>query len=172
MTTTQASALLEEQTRFVDETLTEVEELLRELDDADIHRADPNGGWTTAIIVTHMCIGGLLWVGDVQRLAADPDLNFFFREEIGHDAVGAIPPTAAEAADKIASLRRTLVTTMPAHTEEILAREVEIPTLGGQTVADWLPVITGHLAHHRDQLHAVLKARGTLPARFDRPEEG
>ena len=61
---------------------------------------------------------------------------------------------------------------MPAHTEEILAREVEIPTLGRQTVADWLPVITGHLAHHRDQMHAVLESRGKLPARFDRSSEG
>src|SRR5689334_5167021 len=92
MTTIQSTAIGEEQARFAEEVLTEVEELLRELDDADLHRADPNGGWTGAIIVTHMCLAGLLWVGDIQRLVADPDLDFFYREEIGHDAVGAVPP--------------------------------------------------------------------------------
>ena len=172
MTAVATSPLVAEQTRIAEETLTEVEELLRALDDADLHRADPNGGWTGAIIVTHMCLAGLLWVGDVQRLAADPTLDFFYREEIGHDAVGAVPPTAAEAADKIASLRRTVVATMPAHTEEILAREVEITTLGRRTVAEWLPVIVGHLAHHRDQLHDVLRSRGVLPERFDRASGG
>jgi uncharacterized damage-inducible protein DinB len=164
-----ATGIVAEQTRIAEQTLREVEELLRSIDDADLHRADPGGGWTGAIIVTHMCLAGLLWIGDVQRLAADPDLDFFYREEIGHDAVGAVPPTAAEAADKIASLRRTVVSTMPAHTEEILRREVEITTLGRRTVADWLPVVVGHLAHHRDQLHDVLRSRGRLPARFDRP---
>jgi uncharacterized damage-inducible protein DinB len=157
-----------EQTRLAEETLREVEDLLRTIDDADLHRADPGGGWTGAIIVTHMALAGLLWVADVQRLAADPDLDLFYREEIGHDATGAVPPTAAEAADKIASLRRTIVSTMPAHTEAILRREVEITTLGRRTVAEWLPVIVGHLAHHRDQLHDVLRSRGRLPERFDR----
>ena len=103
----------------------------------------------------------------MQRLVADPDLDFFHREQIGHDAVGAVPPTAAEAADKIASLRRTVVSTMPSHTEELLRREVEITTLGRKTVAGWLPIIVGHLVHHRDQLHDVLRSRGRLPERFD-----
>lgn len=168
MSAVDTPSVVAEQTRLADETLREVEELLRSIDDADLHRADPNGGWTGAIIVSHMTLAGLLWVGDVQRLAADPDLDFFYREEIGHDATGAVPPTAAEAADKIASLRRTVVGTMPAHTEEILRREVEITTLGRRTVAQWLPVIVGHLAHHRDQLHDVLRSRGRLPERFDR----
>lgn len=168
MTAVETSTVVAEQTRIAEETLQQVEDLLRSLDDADLHRADPNGGWTGAIIVTHMTLAGLLWVGDIQRLAADPDLDLFFREEIGHDATGAVPPTAAEAADRIASLRRTVVSTMPAHTEEILRREVEITTLGRRTVAEWLPVIVGHLAHHRDQLHDVLRSRGRLPERFDR----
>lgn len=168
MTVVATSTVVAEQTRLADETLREVEELLRSIDDADLHRADPGGGWTGAIIVSHMTLAGLLWVGDIQRLAADPDLDLFYREEIGHDATGAVPPTAAEAADKIASLRRTVVGTMPAHTEEILRREVEITTLGRRTVAEWLPIIVGHLAHHRDQLHDVLRSRGRLPERFDR----
>src|SRR5689334_21118591 len=83
MTTTDAATgIVAEQTRFAEETLQEVEELLRSIDDADLHLADPNGGWTVATVVTHMCLAGLLWVGDVQRLVADPDLDFFYREEI------------------------------------------------------------------------------------------
>ena len=172
MTAVETTPVVAEQTRVAEDTLREVEDLLRSIEDADLHRADPNGGWTGAIIVTHMTMGGLLWIADIQRLIADPDLDFFYREEIGHDVVGAVPPTAAEAADKIASLRRTLVTTMPTHTEDVLRREVEIATLGRRTVADWLPVIIGHLVHHRDQFHDVLRSRGKLPARFDRTGTG
>ena len=166
MTTTESSVVAE-QTRIAEQTLTEVEDLLRTIDDADLHRAHPDGGWTGAHIISHMTLAGLLWVGDVQRLVAEPDLDFFYREEIGHDVTGALPPSAAEAADKIASLRRTVVGTMPTHTPEILRRELEIATLGRRTVEEWIPVIVGHLAHHRDQLHDVLRSRGRLPQRFD-----
>ena len=66
-----------------------------------------------------------------------------------------------------------MLSTLPLHTEELLAREVSITTLGTRTVADWLPVIVGHVVHHRDQLHDVLRSRGRLPARFDTtPAEG
>ena len=164
------SELVEQQSRIADRTLTAVEELLRSIEDGDLHVADPGGGWTGATVVSHMTLAGLLWVADIARLQADPDLDFFYREEIGHDTIGAIPPTAAEAADKIASLRRTMVSTMPHHTPEILERSVEITTLGRMTVAEWLPIIVGHVVHHRDQLHAVLKSRGKLPERFEVPE--
>jgi uncharacterized damage-inducible protein DinB len=169
MTTVRTPAVVAEPTRVAEQTLQEVEDLLRSIDEADLHRAHPGGGWTGAHIVRHMTRAGLLWVGDVQRLVADPDLDFFYREEIGHDVTRALPLSAAEAADKIASLRRTVVGTMPTHTEEVLRREVEIVTPGRRTVADWLPVIVGHLAHHRDRLHEVLRSRGRLPERFDRP---
>ena len=162
-----AANLVAEQSRVTEETLNGVEELLRAIDDADLHRADPGGGWTGATIVSHMTLAGLLWAGDIARLQADPELDFFYREEIGHDAIGAVPPTAAEAADKIAALRRTMLTTLPAHTEELLAREVTITTLGRRTVAEWLPIIVGHVVNHRDQLHDVLRSRDRLPARFD-----
>jgi len=162
--------LVEQQSRIADRTLTAVEELLRSIDDGDLHVADPGGGWTGATVVSHMTLAGLLWVADIARLQADPELDFFYREEIGHDTIGAIPPTAAEAADKIASLRRTMVSTMPNHTPEILERSVEITTLGRMTVAEWLPIIVGHVVHHRDQLHAVLASRGKLPERFVVPE--
>lgn len=164
------SELVEQQSRIADRTLTAVEELLRSIEDGDLHVADPGGGWTGATVVSHMTLAGLLWVADIARLQADPELDFFYREEIGHDTIGAIPPTAAEAADKIASLRRTMVSTMPNHTPEILERSVEITTLGRMTVAEWLPIIVGHVVHHRDQLHAVLKSRGKLPERFEVPE--
>jgi DinB superfamily len=132
MRAVQTPGVVAEQTRVAEETLREVEDLLRSIVDADLHRADPGGGWTGAQIVTHMTLAGLLWVADVQRLVADPDLDLFYREEIGHDATGAVPPTAAEAADKI----------------------------------------VGHLAHHRDQLHDVLRSRGRLPQRFDQSAAG
>lgn len=164
------SDIVETQTRIADRTLTAVEELLRSIDDGDLHVADPGGGWTGATVVSHMTLAGLLWVADIARLQADPELDFFYREEIGHDTIGAIPPTAAEAADKIASLRRTMVTTLPMHTPEILERSVEITTLGRMTVAEWLPIVVGHVVHHRDQLHAVLASRGKLPERFVVPE--
>jgi hypothetical protein len=35
----------------------------------------------------------ILWLGDLQRLHDDPELTFFFREEIGHDCTGYPPPT-------------------------------------------------------------------------------
>ena len=72
----------------------------------------------------------------------------------------------------VASLRRTMVSTLPMHTEELLAREVDITTLGRRTVAEWLPIIVGHVVHHRDQLHDVLRSRGRLPARFDTASGG
>ena len=46
--------------------------------------------------------------------------------------------------------------------------ESQNPYLGRQTVAEWLPVITGHLANHRDQMTDVLRSRDRLPERFDR----
>ena len=167
LTDPSTATLVAEQIRVTEETLNGVEELLRSIDDGALHRANPDGGWTGAQVVSHMTLAGLLWAGDVARLQADPELDFFYREEIGHDTVGAVPPTAAEAADKIASLRRTMVTTLPMHTPEILARSVEITTLGRMTVAQWLPIIVGHVVHHRDQLHDVLRSRDLLPARFD-----
>lgn len=172
MTTVQTPGVVAEQTRIAQETLQELEDLLRSISDADLHRADPNGGRSSAIVVTHMTLAGLLRVADIQRLAAAPDLDLFYREEIGHDTIGAVPPSAAEAADKIAALRRTVVSTMPSHTGEILRREVEITTLGRKTVAEWLPIIVGHLVHHRDQMQDVLRSRGRLPERFDRSDPG
>lgn len=53
MTTVDTADVVAGQTRIAEETLREVEDLLRAIDDADLHRAEPNGGWTGAIIVGH-----------------------------------------------------------------------------------------------------------------------
>ncbi len=106
MSAVQTSGVVAEQTCIAEETLQEVEDLLRSISDADLHRADPNGGWTGAQIVSHMTLAGLLWVGDVQRLVADPDLDLFYREEIGHDVTGAVLccPRRSSVTDIIAKL--------------------------------------------------------------------
>jgi len=163
MTATAVPAVVEEHTRLADETLRGVEDLLRSIDDADLHRADPGGGWTGAQVVSHMTLAGLLWIGDVQRLAVDPDLDFFFREEIGHDCTGYPPPTVERAVRQLASTRRTLAHSIPATDEALLGRTVEIPDLGTMTVAEWTPIIAGHLAGHVDQALDILRDRNALP---------
>ena len=50
----------------------------------------------------------MLWLGDLERLRHDPELSFFFREEIGHDALGYPPPTIDIAVRQLGSTRRTL----------------------------------------------------------------
>ena len=103
-----------------------------------------------------------MWLGDLRRLEADPDLTFFFREEVGHDALGYPPPTIELALARLASTRRTLATCLPAMTPELLARTVEIPDLGTMTIEDWTPLILGHLTSHVDQAHDILHNRGVL----------
>ena len=95
--------------------------------------------------------------------APGPELGFFFREEIGHDAVGYPPPTAELARRRVASTRRTLATCLPATDPAVLERTVEIPDLGTMTVAAWVPLIVGHLTGHVDQAFEVLADRGALP---------
>ena len=88
------------------ETLLALEDLLRELPDADLHRAEPGGGWTCAQVVSHIHLCGLLWIADLERLAQHPgQAMFMFREEWGHDAVGASPPASRDAAERVASRR-------------------------------------------------------------------
>jgi hypothetical protein len=63
----------------------------------------------------------------------------------------------------VASTRRTLATCLPATDPAVLERTVEIPDLGTMTVADWIPLIVGHLTGHVDQAFEVLADRGALP---------
>lgn len=147
------------------ETLLALEELLRQLPDADLHRADPEGGWTCAQVVSHIHLCGLIWIADLERLARHPgQAMFMFREELGHDAVGAPPPSSRDAAERIASLREAMERCLPAMDPAVLSKSLEVPTLGTMTVDVWLPLIIGHLASHADQLRAILRARGVLPA--------
>ena len=103
-----------------------------------------------------------MWLGDLRRLESDPDLTFFFREEVGHEALGYAPPSVENALAHLASTRRTLATCLPAMAPELLARTVEIPDLGTMTIEDWTPLILGHLTSHVEQAHDILRNRGVL----------
>ena len=79
-----------------------------------------------AQVVSHISVCTLIWLGDPQRLTNDPELRFFFREEIGHDATGYPAPTTDIAVRQIASTRRTLATCLLALEPALFDREVEI----------------------------------------------
>ena len=143
--------------------LTDLEQLLRRLSDADLHRADTEGGWTVAQTVSHIHLCGLLWIADLEWFRRKQD-GFLYREELGHDAVGAPPPSVAEAGDRIASARTALEQCLPAVDPAVLDKVVEIPTLGTMTVAEWMPLVVGHIGAHCDQIKAILTARGVVPA--------
>ncbi len=63
MTAVDTPAVVAEQTRIAEQTLQELDRLPA-IDDADLHRAHPDRGWTGAHVVSHMTPAGLLWVGD------------------------------------------------------------------------------------------------------------
>lgn len=161
MSTTSDTAL-EQAATTIDEALRRLDDVLASLDDGDLHLAHPGGGWTAAQVLSHINVCALIWLGDMERLRQDPELDFFFREEIGHDATGYPPPTVEVARGQIASTRHTFATCLPATDPAILDRNVEIPDLGTRTVADWLPIIIGHLTGHVEQALDVLRSRGAL----------
>jgi uncharacterized damage-inducible protein DinB len=163
MTTDTTGSVLAEAATASDTALGRLDEVLRRISDGDLHRASPGGGWTVAEVVSHINLSTLVWLGDLERLRQDPELTFFFREEIGHDAVGYPPSTADIAQRQLASTRRTLATCLPATDPAVLDRTVEIPDLGTKTVSDWIPVIVGHLTGHVDQAIEVLRSRNALP---------
>ena len=131
--------------------------------DGDLHRAHSSGGWSLAQVISHINLSTLVWLGDLQRLRHDAQLSFFFREEIGHDAVGYPPPTVETAMRQLASTRRTLQTCLPTVGEELLDRVVEIPDLGTMDVRGWTPIITGHLESHVHQAFDIMTDRSFLP---------
>jgi hypothetical protein len=141
--------------------LSDLERLLRGTADAHLHYADTEGGWTVAQVVSHICLCGLLWIADLERVRHHGDM-LVIREELGHDAVGPAPHSAAEAARRLASVRVALESCLPAADPAVLTRSVEVTTLGTRTVADWFPVIIGHLEAHCEQARAILRARGAL----------
>ena len=95
MTTGTHTTTLADAAATADASLARLEAVLGRIADGDLHLAHRNGGWTPAQLVSHISLSTLVWLGDMERLRQDSELSFFFREEIGHDAVGYPPPTAA-----------------------------------------------------------------------------
>ena len=158
------SDILNNAVKQAHDSLTDFEDILRSIGDADLHRAQPEGGWTVAQVVSHMHLSGLLWIADLERLRHCGDGMFMFREELGHDVVGAPPPSAAEAADRIASLRTALENCLAAADPAVLDKGIEVPPFGTLTCAEFTPLIIGHLDNHAEQARDILKIRGALPA--------
>lgn len=147
----------------VEAALADLSAIVEQLGDGDLHRAHRDGGWSVAEVISHINVSALLWLGDMLRLQHDPDVRFFFREEVGHDAKGYPPPTVALAVGQLASTRRTLATSLAGITADVLDRSVEIPDLGTLTVREWTPLIIGHLTGHRDQAVEILTDRQAMP---------
>jgi len=143
------------------EALRELEALLGGVGDADLHRAHPDGGWTCAQVVSHIHLSGLLWIAALERLRHRPGM-FLYREELGHDALGAPPHSAAEAAGRIASVRAALEECLPAVDPAVADKEVEVPPFGTFSVGAGAPLIAAHLSGHCGQIRQILAARGLL----------
>lgn len=141
--------------------LSAFEETLRSIPDASLHQADPDGGWTVSQIVSHMHLSGLLFIADLQRLRHHEHL-FMFREELGHDALGAPPHSATEAAERIASLRQALSDCLPDFEAAILTKTVDVPPFGKLSMEVLAPGIVGHLVAHAEQARGILKKRGAI----------
>lgn len=156
-----SEGVLVEATAPAIEALRELESLLGGISDGDLHRAHPDGGWTCAQVVSHIHISGLLWIAALERLRHQPSL-FMYREELGHDAVGATPHSAAEAAGRIASLRMALERCVPAADPGVAEREAEVPPFGRFPVGAGASVIAGHLTGHCGQVREILQARGVI----------
>jgi uncharacterized damage-inducible protein DinB len=163
MTTGTTSAAVSEAVGQADTALARLQQAIDRLADGDLARAHRGGGWSVAQLISHINLSNLVWVADVQRLVADPSLTFFFREEIGHDAVGYPPPTVEIAARQLAAARATVTSALPAIPAEILARTVTIPDLGTMTVAEWTPLIVGHVVSHVEQAFEIMHDRGFVP---------
>ena len=157
------NAVLTQAASDVDAALARFVGILERISDGDLHRAHHDGGWSVAEVVSHVNVCNLLWMGNMARLLADPDVRFFFREEIGHDAKGYPPPTVELAVAQLTSTRRSLATALPAIPDAVLARTVEIPDLGTLTVEQWTPPIIGHLTGHVDQAVEILTNRHAMP---------
>lgn len=141
--------------------------IVERLGDGDLHLAHRDGGWTTSIVISHINVATVAWLGDLFRLRADPDLRFFYREEIGHDLTGYPPPTVAVALGQLSSTRRTVATSLASLDSDLLERTVEIPDLGTMTIAEWTPLIIGHLVMHVGQAEEILTDRDAMPAKID-----
>jgi hypothetical protein len=150
----------------IDAGIARLEDAVGRLGDGDLHRAHFGGGWTVAQVISHINLCTLIWLGDLTRLQHDPDLRFFFREEIGHDLTGYPPPTVDIARGQLASTRRTLTTAVPPVSAAVADRTVEIPDLGTMTVREWAGIIRMHTLGHVDQAFEIMRNREFLPEGF------
>ena len=146
-----------------DAALERLDSALGRITDGDLHRAHRDGGWTVAQVVSHINMCTVLWLGDLKRLENDPELDFFFREEVGHDLVGYPPPTIDLARQQLARTRRTLATAGGSASDDVLDRTVTIPDLGTMTVREWSPLILGHASGHAEQAFEIMRDRGFAP---------
>jgi hypothetical protein len=144
------------------EILADLEALLRGLADADLHRAHPEGGHTIAQVVSHIHLAGLTSIAALERMRYRPSGQHMFREEIGHDAVGAAPPSAGEAAARMASLRVALQECLSGLPPELLAKEIEVPPIGTLTAEGWTLLFVGHVGQHVEQIREILVSRGLV----------
>ena len=161
--TTGTVAMFADAAADADAALARLQDIVGRIGDGDLHRAHRDGGWSVAQVISHINVCAILWLGDLERLRNDAELRFFFREEIGHDALGYPPPTIDIAVAQLDSTRRTLRTCLPAVDPAIQDRTVEIPDLGTMTVGEWTPLIAGHLTGHVDQAFAIMTDREFLP---------
>ncbi|MBZ5735600.1 DinB family protein [Nocardioides sp. TRM66260-LWL] len=145
-----------------DAALERLDAALATLGDGDLHRAHRDGGWTIAQVVSHISMCAILWLGDLKRLENDPELDFVFREEVGHDLVGYPQSTIELARRQVASTRRTLATAGGSAGPDVLARTVTIPDLGTMTIEEWSPLIIGHAAGHAEQAFEIMRDRELL----------
>ena len=161
--TTGTVAMFADAAADADAALARLQDIVGRIGDGDLHRAHRDGGWSVAQVISHINVCAILWLGDLERLRNDAELRFFFREEIGHDALGYPPPAVEIAGRQLGSTRRTLASCVPATPADVCSRVIEIPDLGTMTIADWTPLILGHLISHTDQAVAILRDREAMP---------
>lgn len=161
-TTDDPTAVARQAASDVEKALGRLVGTVERLSDGDLHLAHRDGGWTAAAVISHINVCTVVWLGDLFRLQADPELRFFYREEIGHDLVGYPPPTVDVAVGQLGSTRRSLGTALGAIGPDLLARTVEIPDLGEMTIAEWTPLIIGHVISHVGQVEEILADRQDL----------
>ena len=166
MTTQTTPAATADVVAEIDAGLGRLAEAVTRLADGDLHRAHSGGGWTLAQVISHLNVCTLIWLGDLTRLQHDPQLRFFFREEIGHDLCGYPPPSVDLAAGQLASTRRTLTTAVAQASAAVADRTVEIPDLGTMTVREWATIIRMHTLGHVDQAFDIMHDRGFAPEGF------
>jgi len=128
--TTGTVAMFADAAADADAALARLQDIVGRIGDGDLHRAHRDGGWSVAQVISHINVCAILWLGDLERLRNDAELRFFFREEIGHDALGYPPPTVEIAGRQLGSTRRTLASCVPATPADVCSRVIEIPDLG------------------------------------------